>query len=644
METCEASRLRTGAPALGVTIRISSPQQLQQLRDGVLNGQVEKKLNERVTKYSPHWQLQVDRGRFLELYEESMLKASELTAHQRERLEELETTGDAHLSAPAGAGKTFVAIQRVLDTLAASPTARVLYVSPSLELAQHFLRWLSMRLSAQLMPQEEDLMEQKLRDILKRLKVMHRPFEALRMPKLDGEKVFYDIAGGQMADSFDLAVFDEAHHIFCPETESTGLLQAVVSGAAQKLLLSDASQASATAQSFPRLREVRLTEVVRSTRRIVSGAAAFALSADTGEPAVSLGSDGPPLTCYLFAGESMELYATHVVKALRHIDHNFPGVSWHRRVALLGPDDEFVIKLRRSLKAALSREILHRRVRLVSFADSLQSLPMLHQRSVPDLEQSIVVDTVDHADGLEQLVVIAMGLDVCIEGTATDLMTRSRLYRALTRAQLLAIVVNHEVEGGWLQFLGCLNYKDAGNLGWQEEAPPNFQEAAKIREEAIQKDAGQAEAGRTAEASEKAAEDAAAQGEDKEKTAPTEKKVEMMTSSVWDTTDVETKPAADLKFNPLALPYRSSSFARRAPAAGQGLSWVFRKPPGREPPKLSEPPRILQKRCRTVRRASGCTGVGARSRPEAASPAEATTAWRSSWPRCPSSRVSGRCT
>jgi hypothetical protein len=33
------------------------------------------------------------------------------------------------------------------------------------------------------------------------------------------------------------------------------------------------------------------------------------------------------------------------------------------------------------------------------------------------------------------------------------LETRSRLYRALTRAQMMAIVVNEQLEGGFLEFL-----------------------------------------------------------------------------------------------------------------------------------------------------------------------------------------------
>ena len=69
----------------------------------------------------------------------------------------------------------------------------------------------------------------------------------------------------------------------------------------------------------------------------------------------------------------------------------------------------------------------------------------------------LVVDTVDNIDGLERLVVVCAGLDHAISvDDATALETRSRLYRAMTRAQLAVAVVNHRVPGGWLEFLGRL--------------------------------------------------------------------------------------------------------------------------------------------------------------------------------------------
>ena len=71
-------------------------------------------------------------------------------------------------------------------------------------------------------------------------------------------------------------------------------------------------------------------------------------------------------------------------------------------------------------------------------------------------------------DGLERLVVICVGLDQVIDCCAGVRGTRSRLYRAMTRAQLAVAVVNEAVPGGWLEFLGRVKL-DAGR-GFDDEA------------------------------------------------------------------------------------------------------------------------------------------------------------------------------
>jgi hypothetical protein len=71
-----------------------------------------------------------------------------------------------------------------------------------------------------------------------------------------------------------------------------------------------------------------------------------------------------------------------------------------------------------------------------------------------DDREWLIVDTVEAFDGLERLVVIAVGLDASIvEGGASTLETRSLLYRAMTRAHMLAIVVQHNIPGGFFAFL-----------------------------------------------------------------------------------------------------------------------------------------------------------------------------------------------
>ena len=77
-------------------------------------------------------------------------------------------------------------------------------------------------------------------------------------------------------------------------------------------------------------------------------------------------------------------------------------------------------------------------------------------------------------DGLERLVVICVGLDQVIDRGAGVLQTRSRLYRAMTRAQLAVAVVNEALPGGWLEFLGRVEldgggYNDAAERGNRAE-------------------------------------------------------------------------------------------------------------------------------------------------------------------------------
>ena len=80
----------------------------------------------------------------------------------------------------------------------------------------------------------------------------------------------------------------------------------------------------------------------------------------------------------------------------------------------------------------------------------------------------IVVDEVRQMDGLERLIVIAVGLDAPVAAAAGDgadgaaLETRSALYRAVTRAQLMVLVVNEFLPGGWLEFLGHVRLRAEG--------------------------------------------------------------------------------------------------------------------------------------------------------------------------------------
>ena len=261
-----------------------------------------------------------------------------------------------------------------------------------------------------------------------------------------------------------------------------------------------------------------LSEVVRSTKRIVSGAAAFQLEAGRkAETVTHTASTGPPLVARIFRsvpGDALaERYAREVVEALKAVRRQLADLDdLDDRVAVVGPNDNFVEKLREPLDRALEG-----RFELVDAATASAMLPREEAHDAPppasvasgqgstrslassaswprsvmnmlnfgaaqsdeaaskspvdaqpaqadasraspavDGKARLVVDSIENMDGLEPLVVICAGLDHVIDHGAGVLKTRSRLYRAMTRAQLAVAVVNQALPGGWLEFLGAV--------------------------------------------------------------------------------------------------------------------------------------------------------------------------------------------
>ncbi|CAE7892767.1 unnamed protein product [Symbiodinium sp. KB8] len=484
----EAARLPTGAQALRATIRISGIMELHSVRDSILNGDFERSFNEKLASKAPTWKVQVDKKRFFELYEDSLLALESLTPHQVQKLGEMQgVSHDMHLSAPAGAGKTFVAVQHVMDTLCSSASGKIVYVAPNEALGLHFLRWLATRVAAQSRKGDADLAA-KIRHVFSRLRLLHQPYTHILAPSLDGDRIVrrQENIGPQ---DFQLAVCDESHSYLHNDSTVGKMIEGRIA-ARRRLLLSDESQSSAISQSYPEMQRVKLTEVVRSTKRIVAGAAAFQLHADTSETVTSLGTDGPPLKTFLFQleeqGKKFDEYARQIVKAVVYIEQVFPGVALHRRVAILTPDKDFLDRLRPRLQTNLNQHFSHRSFRLESFVESLEVLPERVLRRSPQQtkkQESLVVDAMEQADGLEQMIVVCAGLDSAIQSSTEDLQTRAQLYRGITRAQLLAVVVNEHVPGGWLEFLGGVKYQDAA-LSDREADSPRVAEAARKRHQA----------------------------------------------------------------------------------------------------------------------------------------------------------------
>ena len=445
--------------AVAVEIEIGTVNGMQKLRNDVLNEQFEMELNKKLlTSKHGRCQLRLDKTFFCEEYESQLLQQSKLTEHQRLTYEKMQKAESSflHLSAVAGAGKTFLAVQIVIEALK-NTAGQILFVAPSLPLCYYFIRWLGRR-----------CMHEKifLESLLDRVVVLTPDTNFMKLAIKEGCLVGSP-SSTLSKSTFDLTVVDEAHDIFKqPDVLESGLLSKV--NTKKWLLLSNLSQSSVLKPIFPaNMTEGRLTEVVRCTKRIVAGAAAFHATPDDKEGLGSLCPDGPPLKTFLFeaptstadAVKDYGKYVEHTISAIRFIVHSYPSLSLHHRLALLIPDDDFRKEFHSKLDPALRIEFRNRKFGFTTFEDSMSVLPLdllAEGLEHKDHEEVIILDAVEHAKGLEQLFVICVDLDSKISDSEFDVATRARIYQGLTRAQLHAVVVNEVVKDGWLEFLGLI--------------------------------------------------------------------------------------------------------------------------------------------------------------------------------------------
>ena len=156
-------------------------------------------------------------------------------------------------------------------------------------------------------------------------------------------------------------------------------------------------------------------------------------------------------------------YAEQVARAIGELGHTFPGLSLHNRLAIVVPDTAFADALRAPLLAALSAQTSARRFELINAQRAAMMVlggGQPQQRRGADGAEQLVIDSIAAFDGLERLIVIAVGLDALVADGASDALeaveARSRLYRAITRAHMMVLVVNEMLPGGWLEFLNLL--------------------------------------------------------------------------------------------------------------------------------------------------------------------------------------------
>eukprot|EP00435_Cladocopium_sp_Y103_P019128 s3297_g4.t1 len=538
----------SGRCSIAVEVNISNITQAHTLRDKVLSGELDMKINHVL---STPWEVGVDKSAFLAFYERSLLSLTELTEHQTKVLQELRDAGTdeqrvIHLSAAAGAGKTFLAVKWVLDHLRMS-SGKVLYIAPNKSLVLHFVRWLLAFANADRNTSSTHLA---------RLIVLCEPYDQVQMPVMKGNQILLASAAGDL-EPYQVKVLDEAHSIFTSDKDPQIQERLRTYSARNTILLSDLSQGSSTTFSYdrhyPNRHSVKLTEVVRSTQRIVAGAVSFQLGESGIDNVESLGTDGPPIKTFLFEVQAiqdkMEEYAKHVIAALNYVIHYFPSMSLHNRIALLVKDDDFL----ESLSGKLGRRLQSDFSKRYSFVSCEMSLGLLpghlsagaSAECLQQAEQNIILDTVSNARGLEHLIVISIGLDAPIQGGDQDGATRSLLYQGITRAQLVSIIVNEFMPDGWLAFLGCLKLKketfdkEAAFAETHKDAAAAMLKVKDSRQEA-------SEAATTLE------EESAAHISVEPEIATKEPAVvEVLPTSVWDTDDNTIKAKImTLKFDP----------------------------------------------------------------------------------------------
>eukprot|EP00438_Fugacium_kawagutii_P024358 Skav225969 [mRNA] locus=scaffold4916:6319:8613:- [translate_table: standard] len=447
-------QLDNGRPCLQVKFRFENKERIRQahmLRDAVLSNDLGLKLNAVLSKkHGVTEELAVDNEEFLKHYTRKLMSFTTLTPHQEEKLKELFTTPDEHihLMAPAGGGKTFVALRYVVKKLQTTTAGDIIYICPNQTLAFYFVRWLLMHMSGD--------------EWLKRMVVLRKPYKHFMRVSIQNRRIILEELRDQPTGAV-LAIFDEAHEVLSIDYIEWRINNSLFHRiqAQQKMLLSDISQSRSLHVEYPKdpeVRRVTLTEVVRSTKRVVGGAASFGLQ--DSDATSCIGTTGPPLKTFLFAttenGQGLfGKFAGKTVEALLHLLQTYPSVRFEQDVAVIVPNEDFYKNFKLHLEKCLKSKFSPSS-QVVSFEESLACLPGDNDRQNGD--EVFILDLDDNARGLEKLFIVCVGFDVEI-GRHSDNSSRARLYHSMTRAQLQTLVVDRFLPGGWLAFLTTLELK-----------------------------------------------------------------------------------------------------------------------------------------------------------------------------------------
>ena len=437
---------------------------VQRLRDSVLAGDYERDLASHLKRYLDGRRLSitVDRSKFASMYESSILRLNKLTPHQTEKLEECRTKRRIHIRAPAGGGKTFIGLHLLHEFLEKeTETGSVLFVARNSALCYFVVKWIWQRCAETRCRRNAQLVA--------RVHVLFEPFEqGPRVVAVKKGLIETTAISDDDVSLYGIVIVDEAHHIYINDSRRNKIEQ-YIAPSSKLLLLSDISQTAARHVEYPPdLSEIALHEVVRCSERIVAGAMAWQLGGeDKALTKCRHGSVGPPLKTIVFDADKdkgkIQTYAEFVAYAIELLVATFPGLPFHDRLAIIVPDTNF----RDALSPLLDRELQSTmpacHFRLVSAMEASAVAKPVGKKKTEGAEW-LVLDSVENFDGLERLMVVAVGLDSVVENAAGSwkLEARSIIYRAITRAHMMVVVVNELLTGGWMEFLKGLTLEDEG--------------------------------------------------------------------------------------------------------------------------------------------------------------------------------------
>ena len=363
----------------------------------------------------------------------------------------------AHITGPAGSGKTFLALHQALGFLLEGRS--VLFVSRNKALGLFFAKWCFGRLFVAQRPS-------KARKSLQNLFIAFTLDGEGSIFKcsygFDSESIQLDAAGNSAKKNFAFVILDEMHNV-CSKTspamnEAVKQIMLERKRAGSVMIISDESQGFD--YEIPRFENVSmyaLKEVSRCTKRILLGSMSFQKGAGSRfDTHVNHGVDGMPLLPIMFkvpeGNDKLDEYAARISDALKKVKHDYfeETISLHDRVAVVVPDDDFKEEMIKRLKAGtfkfVSAETASARVTSLSMARNK--------------DEWIILDSINNIDGLERLIVIAVGLDKNIEENRNERATGSLFYRAITRAHMCVVVINETMEQGMLNFVSKLEFDE----------------------------------------------------------------------------------------------------------------------------------------------------------------------------------------